>query len=111
MVSAANHVTEPLYLAIPPTNTPTDQDNITPNSPQFRFSVMLALSPIPPEYYYRTMSTYNYSNIIKIFILEHEEQFPHIFGYPTYKSYSFKNKIAIEIQFKYFQYDLLPIEL
>ncbi|XP_065216142.1 uncharacterized protein LOC135842556 isoform X2 [Planococcus citri] len=57
IVNSQSHLTEPLYLAIPPTNMPIDQDNITtPNSSQFRFSVMLALSPIPPEYYYRTMN-------------------------------------------------------
>lgn len=63
MVSAPSHLTEPLYLAIPPSNLPIDQDIITtPNSPPYHFSVLLALSPLPPEYYYRTMSTYNYSN-------------------------------------------------
>ncbi|XKL60442.1 hypothetical protein PGB90_007499 [Kerria lacca] len=52
--TAPNHLTEPLYLAIPPSNMQIEPDTIrTTISPSYHFPDLLALSPAPPDCIYQ----------------------------------------------------------
>lgn len=51
---APSHLTEPLYLAIPPSNVQIEPDPArTTVSPSYRFSELSTLSPALPDYFYR----------------------------------------------------------
>lgn len=61
-----------LYLAIPPSNIQTEQESVRTAtiSPSYRFSDVLALSPVAPDYFYRAVMS-EYASLADGFALEY----------------------------------------